>query len=157
MSLEQYNSILSSMLKQKQFFTRLREKLKGRKRKLCFSCKKFRHLAQNYRNVGGEEKGKAILQNKFEVLSSQVMQCGVEKRVAHMTRPQKAQQEKRPVYSLQRKAQEHSGAQDMPPKGATLEERGWKTKGEFVEYEMCEYKGTRQRKIEDKDLSLESS
>jgi len=145
------------MLKQKQFLTRLREKLEGRKGKLCFSYKKFRHLAQNCRNVRGEEKGKAILQNKFEVLSSWVMQCGVEERAVHMMRPQKAQQEKRLVYSLQRKAQENSSAQDMPPKGATLEERGWKTKGEFVEYEVCEYKGTRQRKIKDKDLSLESS
>ena len=90
MSLEQYNSILSSMLKQKQFLARLREKLEGRKRKLCFSCKKFGHLAQNYRNIGGKEERKAILQNKFEVLSSQVMQCGVKERAVCMTRPQKA-------------------------------------------------------------------
>jgi len=48
------------MLKQKQFLARLREKLEGRKEKLCFSYKKFRHLAWNCRNVEGEEKGKAI-------------------------------------------------------------------------------------------------
>jgi len=69
MSLKQYNSIL----KQKQSLTRLREELEERKEKLCFSYKKFRHLAQNCRNRGGEEKGKAIPQNKFEVLSSQVI------------------------------------------------------------------------------------
>ena len=90
MSLEQYNSILSSMLKQKQFLARLREKLEGRKRELCFRCKKFRHLVQNYRNIGGKEERKAILQNKFKVLSSQVMQCGIEERAACVARPQKA-------------------------------------------------------------------
>jgi len=45
----------------------------------------------------------------------------------------------------------------MPLKGAALEERGWKTKGEimtFMECRECEYKDTR---TEDKDLSLESS
>jgi len=78
------------MLKQKQFLARLREKLEGRKGKLCFSCKKFRHLAQNYRNIGREEERKAIPQNKFKVLSSWVMQYGVEKRAVCVTRPQKA-------------------------------------------------------------------
>jgi len=53
MSLEQYNSILSNMLKQKQSLARLREELEERKEKLCFSYKKFGHLAQNYRNRGG--------------------------------------------------------------------------------------------------------
>jgi len=58
------------MLKQKQSLTRLRKELEGRKGKLCFSCKKFGHLAQNCRNRGGEAMGKAIPQNKFEMLSS---------------------------------------------------------------------------------------
>jgi len=58
------------MLKQKQSLARLRKELEGRKKKLCFSCKKFRHLAQNCRNRGGEEMGKAISQNKFEMLNS---------------------------------------------------------------------------------------
>jgi len=48
------------MLKQKQSLARLREELEGRKGKLCFRYKKFGHLAQNCRNRGGEEKGKAI-------------------------------------------------------------------------------------------------
>jgi len=146
MSLEQYNSILSSMLKQKQFLARLREKLKERKRKLCFSCKKFGHLARNYRNIGREEEGKAIPQNKFEVLSSWVMQYGVEKRAACVARPQKAQQEKRLAHSLRRKVQEHSSVWGMPPKGTVLEERGWKTKEmivTFVKCGGCEYKDTR--------------
>jgi len=45
MSLEQYNSILSSMLKQKQSLDRLREELERKKGKLYFSYKKFGHLA----------------------------------------------------------------------------------------------------------------
>jgi len=44
MSLEQYNSILSSMLKQKQSLVKLREELEGRREKLCFNCKGFGHL-----------------------------------------------------------------------------------------------------------------
>jgi len=95
---------MSSMLKQKQSLTRLREELKKRKEKLCFSYKKFGHLAQNYRNREGEEKGKAIPQNKFEVLSSQVMQYGVEERAMCVARPQNVQQEKRLVHFLWRKA-----------------------------------------------------
>jgi len=71
---------MSNLLKQKLSLSKLREKLKGKKEKLCFSCRKFRNLAQNYRNKGEEEKGKVISQNKFEVLSSRVMRCRVELR-----------------------------------------------------------------------------
>ena len=80
MFLEQYNSILSNMLKQKQSLARLREELEERKRKLCFRYKKFGHLAQNCRNKVGREKRKIVPQNKFEILSSRVIQCGVEER-----------------------------------------------------------------------------
>jgi len=38
-------------------------------------------LAYNYRNKTGEAKGKLILQNKFEVIASRVMQCGVKEKV----------------------------------------------------------------------------
>ena len=117
MFLEQYNSILSSMLKQKQSLTRLRK-----------------------------EKRKAIPRNKFEVLSSWVMQCRVEERVVHMVRPQNAQQEIRLVHSLQRKVQEHSSTWSMPLKDIALEQRGWETKKEivtFVECRGCEYKSTK--------------
>jgi len=38
--------------------------------------------------------------------------------------PLSAQQKRRPVYSLWRKAQEHSGMQGMPPKGTVLEKEG---------------------------------
>jgi len=69
------------MLKQKYSLIKLREELEERKEKLCFSCWKFGHLAQNCRNLEkGEERGRITPQNKFEVLLSRVMQCGVEER-----------------------------------------------------------------------------
>jgi len=45
MSQEQYNNLLSSLLKEKHALAKLRVELEGRKRKLCKSCKGFGHLA----------------------------------------------------------------------------------------------------------------
>ena len=44
---------------------------------MCWRCRKFGHLACNCRNKKEEEKGKPIPQNRFEVIASRVMQCGV--------------------------------------------------------------------------------
>jgi len=63
------------MLRQKCSLTKLSKELEEREEKICFRCKKFEHLAYNCRNSGREE-GKVSPQNKFEVLSSRVMQCG---------------------------------------------------------------------------------
>ena len=81
MSQEQYNNLLSSLLKEKCALAKLRVELEGRKGKLCKSCKRFRHLARNCRNRKGEKKGVEIPQNKFEVLKSRVIQCEIEERV----------------------------------------------------------------------------
>jgi len=81
MSQEQYNNLLSSLLKEKRALAKLRVELEGRKEKLCKSCKRFGHLAQNCRNKKGEKKRVEIPQNKFEVLKSRVMQYGIEERV----------------------------------------------------------------------------
>jgi len=72
---------MSNLLKEKRALTKLREELEGRKEKMCRSCKGFRHLAHNCRNKREEEKGIVVPQNKFGVLGSRVMQCGVEERV----------------------------------------------------------------------------
>jgi len=69
---------MSSMLNQKHTLTKLRAELEGRAGKLCYKCKKFRYLAHNCRNRREEEKRTSIPQNRFEVLSSRVMKCGVE-------------------------------------------------------------------------------
>jgi len=72
---------MSSLLKEKRALAKLRVELEGRRGKLCWCCKGFGHLARNCRNRKEEEKGVKMPQNKFEVLKSRVMQCGVEERV----------------------------------------------------------------------------
>jgi len=86
MSQEQYNALLSNLLREKCALAKLRVKLEGRKGKLCQSCRGFGHLAQNCRNRKEEKKGAETPQNKFEVLRSRVIQCGVEERVVRSTR-----------------------------------------------------------------------
>jgi len=77
---------MNNLLKEKCALAKLRAELEGRKGKLCRCYKKFRHLARNCRNKREEEKGTAVLQNKFEVLSSKVMQYGVEKKTIRSVR-----------------------------------------------------------------------
>jgi len=77
---------MSTLLKEKRALAKLREELEGRKGKLCRSCKGFGHLAQNCRKRKEEEKGAEMPQNKFEVLKSRVMQCGVEERMIRSVR-----------------------------------------------------------------------
>jgi len=86
MSQEQYNALMSSLLKEKYALAKLREELEGRKGKLCRSCKGFGHLARNCRNRKEGEKGVEMPQNKFEVLKSRVIQCGVEGKTIRSTR-----------------------------------------------------------------------
>jgi len=80
MSQEQYNSLMSNLLKERRSLAKLREELERRRGKLCWYCKKFGHLAQNCRSKREGEKREVIPPNKFEVLSSRVMQCRVEER-----------------------------------------------------------------------------
>jgi len=77
---------MSTMLKEKHVLTKLRAELEGRKGKLCQYCKKFRHLACNCRNKKKGGKEVTTSQNKFEILSSRVMQCGVEERTIRSVR-----------------------------------------------------------------------
>jgi len=77
---------MSNLLREKRALAKLRVELEGRRGKLCRCCRKFRHLAQNCRSKREGEKGTAIPQNKFEILSSRVMQCGVEGRIIRSVR-----------------------------------------------------------------------
>ena len=76
MSLDQYNKLMSDMLNERCALAKLRAELEGRKGKLCRQYGKFRHLAQNCRSAKEQGKGR-VAENKFKVLRSQVMQCGV--------------------------------------------------------------------------------
>jgi len=77
MSQIQYNALMSNLLNQKHTLTKLRTELEGRRGRVCRCCKGFGHLAQNCRNRDREEKRGTVPQNKFEVLSSRVIQCDV--------------------------------------------------------------------------------
>jgi len=72
---------MSNLLKQKHALTSLKAKLEEKKERECWNCKGFRHLARNCRNKKGKEKRGTISQNKFEVLSSRVMQCNMKEKV----------------------------------------------------------------------------
>jgi len=72
---------MSNLLKEKHSLAKLRKELEGRRGKLCFGYKGFGHLAQNCRKQKETEKEITISQNKFEVLKSRVIQCGVEERM----------------------------------------------------------------------------
>jgi len=86
MSQEQYNSLMSSLLREKRALTKLREELDGRKGKLCRCCKGFGHLAQNCRKPKEGVEGTVVPLNEFEVLRSRVIQCGAEERVVRNMR-----------------------------------------------------------------------
>jgi len=86
MSQEQYNTLLSNLLREKRALTKLRVELEGRKGKLCRNCRGFGHLARNCRKGKKEEKGVTTPQNKFEILSNRVMQYGVEEKAIRSMR-----------------------------------------------------------------------
>jgi len=66
------------MLNQQHALTKLRAEIEGQEGRVCWRYKRFRHLACNCRNKKKEEEErKPILQNKFEVIVSRVIQCGV--------------------------------------------------------------------------------
>jgi len=86
MSQSPYESLMSNLLNEKHALAKLRAELEGKKGKLCRCCKGFGHLARNCRKQKETEKGVTVPQNKFEVLSSRIMQCGVEERVVRSMR-----------------------------------------------------------------------
>ena len=77
MSLEQYNSLMGSMLNQWCALAKLKVEIEGREGRVYWRCRKFGHLVRNCRNREQEEKGRSTLQNRFEVLASRVMRCGL--------------------------------------------------------------------------------
>jgi len=86
MSQTQYKTLMSNLLNEKHALAKIRAELEGRKKKLCRCCKGFGHLARNCRKLNEEGKGATTPQNKFEILSSRVMQYGVEEKTIRSMR-----------------------------------------------------------------------
>ena len=81
MSQSKYNSLMSGLFNQKHTLAKLRAELEGKRERMCQCYNRLRHLACNCRNKKEEIKGKPILQNKFKVIASKVMQCRVREEV----------------------------------------------------------------------------
>ena len=69
------------MLNQWHTLAKLRAEIEIKEGRVCWEYKRFGHLACNCRNKTREIKEKPILQNKFEVIASRVIQCGVREEV----------------------------------------------------------------------------
>jgi len=67
---------MGSMLNQQCALAKLRAEIEGREERVCWGYRRFGHLAYNCRNMK-EAKGKLVSQNRFEMIASRVMQCGV--------------------------------------------------------------------------------
>ena len=104
---------------------RVKEEVKVRKQETveegiqCFRCWGVGHYKWEYSNIKVEKERRRS------------------EEVVHVVNLQKAQQEERLVRSLWRKVQEYYGKRDMPPRGAALEEQGWKTRWEVVTFVEC--------------------
>jgi len=72
---------MSSLLNQNCALAKLRTELEERRKRMYQCYKRFGYLAHNCRNKKEEVKEKPIFQNKFEVIVSRVIQCGVRKEV----------------------------------------------------------------------------
>jgi len=165
MSLEVYNQLMSDMLNQRRALAKLRAELEGREGRICRRCGKFGHLVRNCRS-GKEQKTGKMVENRFEVLKSHVMQCGVrevrrqeivkeevkcfgcgEKGYKKWKCPRRRKQEETvPPHEVWEKVKEHSRTKGLPPKGAVMCMEGWTTPREvvtFVECRGCDYKGTK--------------
>jgi len=79
MSLEVYNNILSKILNTQQALTKIRSELEGREGRKCWGYKQFSHMTKDCWNKEGRVKEKKRLTNRFEALTSRVMQCGIKK------------------------------------------------------------------------------
>jgi len=166
MSLEQYNKLMSNMLNKRCALTKLRAKLEGREGRLCRKCGGFRHFARKCRKRK-EQKERTVGGNRFEVLGSRVIQCGVREvrrqekveetvkcfgcgEVGHKKWECRKRKEERkredmtPPCEVWEKVKKHSGARGLPPRRAAICMEGWMTPREvitFVECRGCDYKG----------------
>jgi len=65
------------MLNQQHALAKLRAEIERREGRICWGYRKFGYLVRNCRNREQEKKERSTLQNRFEVLASRVMRCGL--------------------------------------------------------------------------------
>ena len=141
MSLDQYNKLMSDMLNERHALAKLKAELEGREGRICRKCGRFRHLVWKCRN-GEKQKKRMVVGNRFEVLRSQVMQCGVRevrrqeivegevkyfgcgekghKKWECPNMKKRKQEEAAPLQKVWEKVKEHSRARGLPPRGAAM-------------------------------------
>ena len=124
---------------------RVRKEVKVRKQETiekvrCFRYWKIRHYKQEYPNI----KVKRKRRRKEEM--------------AHVARPQKVQQERRPACSTQEKTQEYCNKWSILPKGTLLLKRGWiieETVVMYIDCRECKGKGIQTHKNQEQRFLLE--
>ena len=147
MSLDQYNRLMSDILNKRHVLVKLRAELEGR---LCRCCGRFGYLTWKCRSGERQKKKKTVGENRFEVLKSCVVQCGVrevrrQEEVEERARCFKCEEEghkkwecpkreKRrrkekavPKREIWEKVKKHSRAIGLPPRGAVMSMEGWTT------------------------------
>jgi len=123
----------------------VKEEVKIRKQEMveevkCFRCWGVGHCKWECPNIKVERKKRR------------------EEEVAHVAKPQKAQQEKKLACPMWEKAQEYCGKESMPPQGALLLERGWITReivAIYVDCRGCKGKGVQTHKNQGQEFLLE--
>jgi len=132
---------MSDMLNQKHVLAKLRAELEGREGRICRKYGKFRHLARKCRSEKGQKK-KTIAVNRFEVLGSRVIQCGVRevrrqeivrevvrcfgceeeghKKWECPKRKEKKREEAPPPQEIWEKVKKYSGARVLPLRGVAM-------------------------------------
>ena len=159
---------MSDMLHQRCTLAKLRAELEGRDGRICRRCGRFRHLTRRCRE-GEEQKKEKVATNRFEVLKSRVMQCGVrevrrqevvgnavkcfacgeeghKKWECPRKKERSKREEKAPPREVWEKVKLHTGAKRLPPRGAKMSIKGWVTGREVVTFVKCcgcDYKGTK--------------